>query len=92
MEVGQARVIYLNAPRNVIYMRVVCPTRGVLLTRLPVTPEMIDEDDRLIDVLHAMGYLQRSDSIVVDYRETTGEILVIPVEEQNPELILRPVN
>lgn len=89
MEVGQGRVIYLEAPRNVIFMRVICPARGVLLTRLPVTPEMMDEDDRMIDVLHAMGYLARDEIVVVDYRDVNGEIWLLPTESKEPELILR---
>jgi hypothetical protein len=92
MEQTETKVVYLPVPRNVEYVKVVSPERGVVLNRLPVTPEMRDEDDRMIDVLHAMGFLQRDDCVVLDYRESSGETWIVVAEGSGPELILRPTS
>lgn len=91
MAQSQANVVQMLGAREIVYYRVTRPSGEMLAARLAVTPIMRQEDDRLIDVLHAMGFLTRTDYIVVDMGDEAGVLEIVPMNRGNPDLILKSV-
>lgn len=91
MQTSSKRLVKLTGARSIVYYRVSRPSGEMLVARLPVTPIMREEDDRLIDVLHAMGFLTRDDYIVLDQGDSVGTLELVPQNRPNADLILTEV-